>query len=89
LLICACVTPDDAPIWLIYDTDDGDVAWCRVSDRVEVADLVDARLIARGHADPSEVLRWLQGATPEPWGGGSSGGDESVVHELGSKIRRS
>jgi hypothetical protein len=89
LLICACVTPEDAPKWLIYDTDDGDIAWSRVSGRGEVADLVDAKLIAVGHADPSEVLRWLQGETPDPWGGGSGGGDESVVHELGHKIRRS
>ncbi|MGZ4588307.1 MAG: hypothetical protein ACXVX9_10950 [Mycobacteriaceae bacterium] len=90
LWICACVTQDDAPTWLIYDTDDGAVTWCRVEDGVEMADLVDARQTAGGHADPSEVLRWLQGATPDPWGrGGHGSGDESVVQELGSVIRRS
>jgi hypothetical protein len=77
-------------MWLIYETDNGQVAWFRASDGIAVADLVDARLVAGGHADPSEVLRWLQGSTPEPWGrGGAGGGDESVVHELGSKLRRS
>lgn len=84
-------------MWLIYDTDDGEVAWCRVAGALErglqgyrgkAPDLVEARLIAGGHAAPTEVLRWLEGAAPGPWGGGGYGsGDESVVHELGSKIR--
>ena len=90
LWVCACVTSDDAPTWLIYETDGGAVKWCRVADGVEAADLVQAGQIAAGHADPSEVLRWLQGAAPEPWGSGGHGwGDESVVLELGSLIRRS
>jgi hypothetical protein len=88
LWICACVTTDDAPTWLIYDTDAAGVAWCRVPDGVEPLDLVDARLSAGGHADPSEVLLWLQGKTPEPWAGGDGGGDAAVIDELGRKIRR-
>ena len=88
LWICACVTFDDAPTWLIYDTDDG-VAWCQVPDRVDPLDLVDARLSAGGHADPKEVLRWLEGKTPDPWGNGGSGsGEVAAVEELGRKIRR-
>jgi hypothetical protein len=88
LWICACVTTDDAPTWLIYDTNEDGVAWCRVPDAVEPLDLVDARLSAGGHADPSEVLRWLQGRTPNPWAGGDGGGDAAVIEELGREIRR-
>jgi hypothetical protein len=87
LWICACVTTDDAPTWLIC-TDEVGVAWCRVPDGVEPLDLVDARLSAGGHADPSEVLRWLQGGTSAPWGaGGDGGGDATVLEELGRQIR--
>ena len=90
LWICACVTMDDAPTWLIYDTDEDGVAWCRVPDAVEPLDLVDARLSAGGHADPSEVLLWLQGRAPEPWAaGGDGGGHAAVIEELGRKIRDS
>lgn len=88
LWICACVTMDDAPTWLIYDTDEGGIAWCRVPDGVEPLDLVDARLIAGGHADPAEVLLWVQGKTSEPWAGGGDGsGDAGVLEALGRKIR--
>jgi hypothetical protein len=88
LWICACLTTDDAPTWLIYDTDQDGVAWCRVPDAVEPLDLVDARRTAGGHADPSEVLRWLQGRTPDPWADGDGSGDAAVLEELGRKIRR-
>lgn len=87
LWICACVTMDDAPAWLIYDTDEDGLTWCRMPDGVEPVELVDARLIAGGHADPAEVLRWLQGKTSEPWGGGDGGGDDGVLEQLGPKIR--
>lgn len=86
--ICACETMDDAPTWLIYDTNDDEIVWCRVPDALEPLDLVDARLSAGGHADPGEVLLWLQGSTSEPWSGGGWG-DEAVARELGRKIRRS
>ncbi|CAN5165282.1 hypothetical protein BH09ACT10_BH09ACT10_11250 [soil metagenome] len=29
---CACVTLEDAPIWVIYDTEDGNFGWRRVPD---------------------------------------------------------
>ena len=45
LWICACVTLEDAPTWLIHDLHDG-LAWRRVPDTVEPLDLVDARLTA-------------------------------------------
>jgi hypothetical protein len=88
LWICACVTTDDAPTWLIYDTDEDGLAWCRVPDAVEPLDVVDSRLNAGGHADPREVLLWLQGRALEPWAGGDGGGDAAVIEELGRKIRR-
>jgi len=61
LWICACISNDDAPTWLIYDFPDGGLAWQRVPDGVEPLDLIDARSNAGGHADPAEVLRWLTG----------------------------
>lgn len=89
LWICACVTIDDAPTWLIYDTPDGGLAWDRIPDGVEPLDLVDARLSAGGHADPAEVLRWLQGTASDPWSGGGYGdGDAGVLDELRMKIRQ-
>jgi hypothetical protein len=86
--ICACETMGDAPTWLIYATNEGEIVWCRVPDALEPLDLVDARLIAGGHADPGEVLLWLQGRASEPWSGGGWG-DEAVPRELGRKIPRS
>lgn len=88
LWICACLTFDDAPTWLIYDTEAG-VAWCRVTDRVDPLELVDARLSAGGHADPKEVLLWLEGKAPDPWGNGGNGsGEAAAVEHLGRRIRR-
>ena len=87
--ICACVTRNEAPTWLIYDTVDDRVVWCRVPDEVEPLDLVDAQLTAGGHADPHEVLLWLQGTARDPWGcGGDGNGDEAALQELVRKIRR-
>ncbi len=62
LWICACVTVDDAPTWLIHDTPDGRLVWCRVPDGAEPLERVDAHRSAGGHADPDAVLRWLRGA---------------------------
>ena len=89
LWICACVTADQAPRWLICDTDKDGIAWRRVPARVEPLELVDARQSAGGHADPKEVLRWLEGNAPDPWANGGSGvGDAAVIEELGRKLRR-
>ena len=89
LSICACVTIDDSPTWLIYDTPEGQLAWCRVPDRVEPVHLVDAALSAGGHADAAEVLSWLLGATTDPWSGGGDGSsDPGVLDELRMKIRQ-
>ncbi len=88
LWICACVTLKDAPTWLIHDLPDEGLAWRRVPDTVEPLDLVDARRTAGGHADPAEVLRWMQGAASHPWCGGGYGcGDAVVLEVLRRKIR--
>ena len=88
LWICACVTLEDAPTWLIHDLPDDGLAWRRVPDTVEPLDLVDARRTAGGHADPAEVLRWMQGAASHPWCGGGYGcGDAVVLEVLRRKIR--
>jgi hypothetical protein len=90
LWICACLSMDDAPTWLIYDRAEDTVAWCRVPDAVEPLDLVDARSGAGGHADPSEVLRWLQGRAPDPWASGGDGdGDGDTIEALSRNIRAS
>lgn len=83
---CACVTLEQAPTWLIYDTDDGKVGWCRVPDGVEVTVLVDAPVVTGSHVDPDEVLVWLQkpdvALTP-----GDGSADAAIVRNLGLKIR--
>lgn len=50
-------------------------------------EIVDARFIAGGHADPGGVLAWLRGEKSDPWSGGDGGGDAGVVPELGRLIR--
>ena len=85
LWLCACDTLDDAPLWLIYDSDDEGLVWCRVPDGAEITGLVDSRRIAGAHTSPGEVLQWLDGevASPDDWG------DPVVIEELGRKIRGS
>jgi hypothetical protein len=53
--------------------------WRRVPDRIEPLDLVHARYTAGGHADPAEVLRWLQGDAPDPWGVLGDGNEDPAV----------
>lgn len=87
LWICACITVDDSPTWLIYDTPDDQLVWMRVPDSVEPLELVDARVSAGGHSDPSDVLRWLQQDAPDPWGSVGSGfSDQGVLDHLRAKI---
>ena len=76
---------NEAPTWLIHDTDEDGVAWRRVPDGVELLDLVDAELRAGGHTDPCAVLDWLQGKTTNPWSVDGHG-SAAVVRELGRKI---
>lgn len=82
LHICACVTQDYSPDWIIFDTDDG-IGWRRWPDDLTEAEVVDAPLGAGGHADPSEVLAWLRGEAHDPWGAGGDGdGDPEVLLAL-------
>ena len=85
LWLCACETLDDAPVWLIYESEEEGLVWCRVPDGAEISDLVDSRRIAGAHTDPAEVLQWLEGelAAPGDWG------DAVVIETLGRKIRGS
>jgi hypothetical protein len=88
LWICACVSFDDAPTWLVYEQADGELSWCRVPDGCEPLDLLEASASAGGHADPESVLAWLEGREADPWGGGGSGWDDgSVLEELGQSIQ--
>ncbi|HZZ97738.1 MAG TPA: hypothetical protein VFE19_12005 [Jatrophihabitantaceae bacterium] len=90
LWICACVSADEAPTWLIYDDLNGEIAWFRVPEQTEPLHLVDAQLAAGGHADPAEVLRWLEGEATDPWAGGGAGwGDLAATDALWRKITRS
>jgi hypothetical protein len=84
---CACVTLDEAPTWLIYETSDGSVGWRRVPDGSEITDLVDAPFITGHHVDPVEVLHWLQDqdATSVPGDAGTA--DRAVIQQMGRKIR--
>lgn len=88
LWICACVCDQDAPVWLIYRTVDDGLRWCRVPDRVEALDLVDAQRYAGGHTSPYEVLMWLQGEVDDPSGVSDwVDGDPDVLQSLRSRIQ--
>lgn len=90
LWICACVTLGDAPTWLIYADLHGGIVWCRIPDGTEASDIVDAEFMAGGHADPGEVLAWLQAKAPDPWAAGGHGwGDDEALSELRRRIRAS
>ena len=87
--ICACVTLEDAPTWLIYEDRDGGLAWGRIPDGAEASDVVNAEFSAGGHAHPGDVLAWLQGKAADPWALGDGWGDDGVLAELGRKVRGS
>ncbi len=87
--ICACVSLDDAPTWLISKSgeDDG-IVWCRVPDS-ERSDAVRARVMSSGHAVPAEVLKWLLGDAATPWAEPGSGwGDDAALRDIYDAIHR-
>lgn len=89
LWLCACSSDDDeTPVWLIYESAEGSIGWCRVPDGTEVLDLVDAELYAGGHDHPGNVLAWLHGTLSlAAWEGGSVSGDRAVLDHLAKRVR--
>lgn len=84
ITICACVTLDVSPGWIIFDTEGG-IGWRRWPDGLPDEQVIRAPLEAGGHADPSEVLAWLRGSAPDPWAAGGYGsGDAEVLPALQS-----
>jgi len=81
LTICACVTTEESPDWIIFDTIDG-IGWRRWPDDLPDGEMVRAPLEAGGHADPSDVLVWLQGNAADPWASGDGSGRPEVVAAL-------
>ncbi|MFC7500487.1 hypothetical protein ACOACQ_23040 [Nocardioides sp. CPCC 206347] len=85
---CTCITDfgTDAPTWVIYDIVDGGLGWCRVPDRLDVSDLVVARVVDGDHVHPEQVLHWLQGTNGNPWSvrAGAAG---TVLGDLARRIR--
>lgn len=88
---CTCATDDEAdtPMWLIYDTADGGLGWCRVDNDDgdgDMTELVDAQELFGDHVHPAQVAEWLQGADP-----GAlfdlSGAGLAALRELGRRIR--
>jgi hypothetical protein len=79
------VTLEEAPTWLIYETAEGDIGWCRVPDGSEITDLVEAAFVAGDHVDPVEVLQWLQDAASVPGDAGPA--DRAAIRQMGRKIR--
>lgn len=84
--LCACVTDKDAPAWLIYDTSDGRLGWCRVPDGVEPSAMVETPLVVGDHVDPVQVLDWLKGTTADPRSDHDSP-ERAVFAGLARKIR--
>lgn len=73
--ICACAGAEGpSPTWLVIDGPvPGTVAWQRVADGTEPADLVPGVPLAGGHSDPVAVLLWLYGRVADPFDGGLTG----------------
>lgn len=86
LWICPCISMDDAPVWLIFDSADGTLHWCRLPDGCRVDDVLDAQHLAGAHVEPEGVLGWLRGAQAHPWIAGNGLGDEIAARELGRRV---
>ncbi len=69
LWLCPCYVDDelDAPTWLLFDTSEGDLGWCRSPDELDASMLLAARQSVGGHTEPSAVLDWLRGVLATPW----------------------
>lgn len=62
---CACASLEDTydPTWLIHDTVDGRMGWCRVPDGTDVDDLIIASSMTGDHVASQQVLAWLLDGT--------------------------
>ncbi|XBB69004.1 hypothetical protein ABFU82_06740 [Nocardioides sp. WV_118_6] len=87
LWICACVTTDDAPTWLVYVTADGGLGWSRVPDGDEPLDLVEARWETGGHCAPAQVLDWLRTGVPDGLLQGHGTAERVVVDAIAAHVR--
>jgi uncharacterized protein (TIGR03083 family) len=83
--VCACGGAEGPfPTWLVTDgPTPGTVAWRRVPDGTEPADLVDGVPLVGGHSDPAAFLLWLYGRVTDPFDGGVSG-DTGVLTRFGA-----
>ena len=84
LWLCACVSFDDAPTWLIYETDDGAFGWRRVPAGQTETALLDATVLRGDHVDPDGVLAWLENRDVRHWPGER---DQELFATLGRTIR--
>lgn len=82
LCVCACIAADWSPDWIIYGTDAG-IGWQRCPDGLpsddEIDDDVDASFRSDVHADPADVLAWLEGRKSYLWAAGMANGDSKKV----------
>lgn len=83
LWVCACAGVEGpSPTWLVTDgPSPGTVAWQRVPDGTEPADLVTGVPLVGGHSDPAAFLLWLYGRVVDPFEGGVAG-DTGVLTRL-------
>lgn len=88
--LCACETPEDSPLWLIYAVGDDDVGWQRINEhRLHIADVVQAEHLTGGHPAPDEVLAWLRGNQHGPGGGLRDFPEDAFIYdELLRRIRQ-
>lgn len=88
--ICACITLDDSPIWIIFQATGHGLHWCRVPDEEGFSSYADSKAMMGGHADPRSVLNWLTGDEPDPWARGGEGwGDIDVFTAFSPRLTAS
>lgn len=85
LWICACVSADDAPTWLVLESADG-LGWARVPDGIDLPDAVEAPHAGGIHGAPDEVLAWFRGAAAGPARLDFRWGEEALVRRLVERL---
>lgn len=88
LWLCACISDEDWPTWLIYRTPGDAVRWRRIKKNAfDVRDLVDVHSYAGGHVSPWDVREWLETGDEDGSIAGDVFGDETVLPALTQAIR--